>query len=176
MPKRLIARLIVASLALGSAGCHPQCNGDDFRGGVGLAEVVGLPIYIAYCASRAHGAAEKGDAEAQYFLGRKYEYAEGVPADHAEAAKWYEKSADRGYGPAQLAVARLYEFGLGVQQDDVQADVWYSVASSAEISGIAERAVTSRENIEKRMTPEQIAEARKRAQDWKPNSPSASSP
>jgi hypothetical protein len=46
--------------------------------------------------------------------------------------------------------------------------MWYSVAASAEISGIAERAATSRDDIEKRMTSDQIAEARKRAQEWKP--------
>ena len=192
MTNRVIASTVAASLALRLAGCHPQCNGDDFRGGVGLAEVVGLPIYIAYCASRAHGAtdetraaaeartaaekvraaAEKGDAEAQFDLGAVYELGQGVPKDDAEAAKWYQKSADQGFGEAQFALGLMYEAGRGVEQDNVQADIWYTIAASAEkttATTTTEKAIKWHGDIEAHMTPEQIAEARKRAQEWKPS-------
>ena len=45
--------------------------------------------------------AKKGDAVAQYNLGWRYEYGEGVVQDKREAAKWYRKAAERGHPAAQ---------------------------------------------------------------------------
>ena len=45
--------------------------------------------------------AKKGDATAQYNLGWRYEYGEGVVQDKWEAAKWYRKAAVQGYPAAQ---------------------------------------------------------------------------
>ena len=44
--------------------------------------------------------AKKGDAAAQYNLGWRYEYGEGVVQDKREAAKWYRKAAEQGYPAA----------------------------------------------------------------------------
>ena len=41
-------------------------------------------------------AAERGDAEAQYWLGRCYYFGEGVAWDRAEAVKWFRKAAEQG--------------------------------------------------------------------------------
>jgi len=112
-------------------------------------------------------AAEKGDPQAQYQLGQAYE----VNFDFAIAATWYRKSAEQGYGKAQYRLAGLYEGGDGVEKDYVQADMWYLVAatsgglSASEVKWANEHS----EDLERRMTtPEQIAEARRRAQEWKP--------
>ena len=103
-----------------------------------------------------------------YFTGES-----GLTADDAEAAKWYRKSADGGNGGAEVALALMYEWGRGVGPDDVQADMWYTVGVatlSADGRAIdAKRASENRDNLEQRMTPDQIAEARKRAQEWKPS-------
>ena len=150
-------------------------------GGDPLVGLVVLPIWLAMCystppteaekvhaeAEKVRAAAEKGDAEAQYELGAKYAAGQGVPRDGAEAAKWYQKSADQRFAPAQLRLAVLYETGFGVVQDNVQADMWYTIAASAEKTTVT--AVNWRDDIEKRMTPEQIAEAKRRAQEWKPS-------
>ena len=117
--------------------------------------------------------AEKGDADAQYLLAIRYEYGLGVSQDDAEAAKWYRKCADGGNGIAQIALALMYEWGRGLAPDDVQADTWYTIAISTLTHNgwqmSAQRWAESRDNLEQRMTPEQIADARKRAQEWKPS-------
>jgi TPR repeat protein len=39
--------------------------------------------------------AEQGDVKAQLNLGTMYGNGQGVPKDHAEAAKWYRKAAEQ---------------------------------------------------------------------------------
>ena len=41
-------------------------------------------------------AAEQGDAAAQYSLGLKYYYGEGVPQDHIQAHLWWNLTANAG--------------------------------------------------------------------------------
>lgn len=45
--------------------------------------------------------AEKGDANAQFVLGLKYDTGKGMPQDYAEAAKWYRKAKDQGVAGAK---------------------------------------------------------------------------
>ena len=65
--------------------------------------------------------ADTGMAEAQYFLGIKYDTGEGVPENDAEAVKWYRKAADQGYVNAQYNLALIYDFGkrnaVGINTD-----------------------------------------------------------
>ena len=49
-------------------------------------------------------AAEKGDAEAQYRLGRMYDDGTGVGQSSAMAARWYRKAAEQGQ---KTAIKRL---------------------------------------------------------------------
>lgn len=46
--------------------------------------------------------AEKGDARAQYMLGRHYQFGQGVKADRAEAYHWYKRAEARGHLEAKL--------------------------------------------------------------------------
>lgn len=115
-----------------------------------------------------NAAAENNDPQAQFELGMRYESS----GDFAGAAAWYRKSADRGWGNSQFRVGVIHQRELGVQLDNVQADIWYCIAAnSKESSGTAAiDAAIYRDDIEKKMTPEQFAEARKRAQEWMPSS------
>lgn len=61
--------------------------------------------------------AEKGSAEAQYYVGKIYEGGLGTPPDYAAAVKWYEKAAAQKHSASQFALASLYEQGLGVTTD-----------------------------------------------------------
>jgi hypothetical protein len=108
--------------------------------------------------------ADKGDAQAQNKLGVMYDMGQGVPVDYAEAVKWYRKAADQGNPTAQYNLGYSYEFGHGVPQDDVQAYKWLSLA----VAHGDNTAPSAREYLEKRMTPAQIAEAKKLASEWKP--------
>ena len=47
-------------------------------------------------------AAEQGDAQAQYELGRCYNAGDKVPKDNAIAAQWYAKAAEQGHTDAQF--------------------------------------------------------------------------
>jgi TPR repeat protein len=114
-------------------------------------------------------AAEQGFAPAQSNLGRIYYEGLGVPRDLAEAAKWRRKAADQGYAEAQAWLGKHYRDGEGVPQDDVQAYLWFDLAAPTPI-GIAFDAGRSRDRLAARMTPDQLAEARRLVRAWKPGS------
>jgi TPR repeat protein len=60
----------------------------------------------------------------------------------------------------------MYERGDGVAKDYVQAYMWYLLGAT----GGADRGAARRDALAKQMTPEQIVEAQKLAQEWKPKS------
>ena len=105
-------------------------------------------------------AAEQGYALAQYFLGRRYYEGEGVEKDYVEAVKWYRKAAEQGYAGGQFNLGVCYNNGKGVAKDYVEAYAWLNLASKAD-KGAAE----SRDDVEKTMTPQQVADAQKRTKE-----------
>jgi TPR repeat protein len=107
--------------------------------------------------------AEQGDARAQFSFGLLYENGDGVPRDYAKARQWYEKAAAQGDAKAQLYLGMQYSFGQGGPVDLVQAYMWYSLAAG---NGNA-HAPGYRDDLSRQMTPAQIAEAQKRAREWK---------
>lgn len=111
--------------------------------------------------------AEQGDARAQYYLGLLYEKGDGVPQDYEKAREWYEKSAAQGEANAQFYLGLLSAFGQGGPLDLAQAHMWYSLAAGNGHVGAA----VYRNDLAKQMTPAQIAEAQKRAREWKPKTP-----
>ena len=52
-------------------------------------------------------AAEQGDADAQFNLGKMYAEGQGVPQADTEALKWYRRAADQGNADAQSACENL---------------------------------------------------------------------
>ena len=108
--------------------------------------------------------AEQGDARAQFYFGLLYENGDGVPLDYAKARQWYEKAAVQGDAKAQLYLGLQSSFGQGVPMDLVDAYMWYSLAAG---NGNA-HAPGYRADLSRQMTPAQIAEAQKRAREWKP--------
>ena len=63
-------------------------------------------------------------------LGRLYFSGDGIPADYAQAAKWYQKPADNGNTYAQFLLGYMYESGKnGLQADPAQAVKWYALAA-----------------------------------------------
>ena len=115
--------------------------------------------------------AAQGHAAAQNNLGIMYVYGQGVPQDDAEAIKWFRKAAAQGHAPAQNNLGIMYRNGQGVPQDYVQAYVWFNLAAarfSPSETEKREKALSDREEVAAKMTSEQIAEARRLAQEWKP--------
>jgi TPR repeat protein len=106
-------------------------------------------------------AAEQGDAEAQRGLGIMYHAGEGVAKDSTEAVKWYRKAAEQGHTKVQFQLGRMYADGEGVPKDLVQAHVWWNIAGA---NG-HEDAKKNLAVVEKKMNPEQKAEAEKLARE-----------
>ena len=111
-------------------------------------------------------AAQQGFSQAQYNLGVMYTKGEGVPRDDGEAVTWYRRAAVQGDAKAQFNLALMYDEGRGVPQDYVAAHKWFNLAASRLTGETREAAVHNRERLAARMTPAQIAEARRAARQW----------
>ena len=109
-------------------------------------------------------AAEQEHASAKNNLGVMYHNGYGVAQDYVEAVKWYRKAAEQEYAPAQYNLGIIYKNGYGVAQDYVAAYMWYTLA----INGRYTYATKNRDIVAKLMTSSQIAEAERRARNWKP--------
>ena len=113
--------------------------------------------------------ATKGDPSAQVNLGFMYDEGLGVPQDYAEAVKWYRRAADQGEPHGLSNLANMYRDGLGVPQDYIQAHLWFNLAAArfpAAEKEKREAATEHRDTVGAKMTPEQVAEAQKLAQQW----------
>jgi len=111
----------------------------------------------------------KGDAEAQFDLGKNYETGRiGLPKDIAQAEHWYREAANQGDPFAQASLAILYDFGKGVPKDAVQALMWYELATAGTKGGDRISIVEMRDDLKSKMTRQQIAEAQKLVHEWKP--------
>jgi len=106
-------------------------------------------------------AAAKGNASAQYNLGVMYDEGHGVAQNYAEAVRWYKLAAAQGLDDAQYNLGVMYRNGHGVAQNFVQAHVWFNLAATKSDKD----AVKERNNIAKKMTQQQIAEAQKLARE-----------
>lgn len=73
--------------------------------------------------------AEKGDAEAQFKLGRAYAEGLGVPIDHAKAVAQYRRAAEQGHALAQYGLAWSYFRGEGVDESDIEGFRWIRKAA-----------------------------------------------
>ncbi len=118
-------------------------------------------------------AAESGVAQAQTIVGNMYLQGSGVFPNDAEAVKWFRRAADQGDAEAQNNLGVMYANGKGVPQDYVQALMWFSLGAlqspGSDQSKARSDAVKNRDRAASQMTPEQIAEARKLAQEWRPS-------
>ncbi|HKF10798.1 MAG TPA: tetratricopeptide repeat protein [Xanthobacteraceae bacterium] len=131
----------------------------------------GAPHDDAEAAKWLKPAAEKGNAVAGYTLGVMYGEGRGVPQDFAEAARWYRAAAERGDAPAQYNLGLAYARGEGVAQDAVAAHMWFNLAAARFPPTDARNraaAVKNRDTMANEMTSAQLAEAQKRAREWKP--------
>lgn len=90
----------------------------------------GSPINLADAARFLTQAAEKGQPVAQYRLGTMYERGQGVPADSAKAAQWYEKSANQGNRKAMHNLAVSY----AGRRNMAEAARWFAKAAALGLS------------------------------------------
>ena len=62
----------------------------------------------------------------------------------------------------------MYYAGKGVTKDFVLAHMWFNLAASQATGDDRQISVKLRDAIEKEMTREQVAEAKRLAREWKP--------
>ena len=111
----------------------------------------------------------RGDAEAQFELGKNYETGRiGLPKDFAQAERWYRASANQGDPYAEASLGLLYQFGKGVHADPVRALMWYEVAIARASPADRDSIIDLRNDIVTAMTPARIAEARRLARAFRP--------
>jgi uncharacterized protein len=112
-------------------------------------------------------AAQAGNAAAQNNLATLYEGGIGVPVNYNNAGELYVLAANQGHPAATAALARMYAVGIGTEPDLVKAWAFASLA----IDRGDKDATTILGEISKKITPEQLAEAKKELEKLK--SPSA---
>ena len=101
--------------------------------------------------------ADNGDARAQDNIGVIYERGLGVTKSYAEAMKWYRMAAERGYFQVDLGEVCENE------GDVVEALKWYEIARMTNFS----EANALYDQLSRKMSPEQIAEAHGQAVQFK---------
>lgn len=74
-------------------------------------------------------AAVAGQPIAQYWLATLYEHGRGVPADAAQALRWYEAAALQGNLRAMYKLAVSYAEGWGARRNYGEAARWFSRAA-----------------------------------------------
>ena len=100
--------------------------------------------------------------------GTRYDNGRGVPQDDAEAARWYRLAADQGHADAQFNLGLGYATGKGVPQDYVESHMWFNLSAAQSSGDDRDKSVKGRDSVAELMTNEQIAEAQRRAREWKP--------
>ncbi|CCQ91880.1 hypothetical protein NITGR_90019 [Nitrospina gracilis 3/211] len=126
-------------------------------------------------------AADQDFPIAQFKLGYMYEYGIGMPQNYREAIKWYREAAKRevaklpielefwnhlfseySFGNAFNSLGLMYSNGKGFPQDYIKAHMWFNIGSAMGYSF----GRINRDQVEKLMTKEQVAEAQRLAREW----------
>ena len=74
-------------------------------------------------------AAESGDSDAAYRLGRAYQRGSGVIRDPAEGVRWIRIAAEQAHAEARNDLGRSYANGYGVPLDMAEAVRWFRLAA-----------------------------------------------
>ena len=91
------------------------------------------------------------------------------PQDYTEAAKWFRLAADKGDPQAQYNLGLAYAQGQGVPQDNVNAHMWFNLATARfPDSRGRDLAVSNRDVVANKLTPEQLTQAQNLARTWRP--------
>ncbi|MEC3863144.1 tetratricopeptide repeat protein [Mesobacterium sp. TK19101] len=110
-------------------------------------------------------AARSGNADAEELIGVMYALGLGVEKDPERAFEWYLRASMKGHPGAQSGIGWYYELGIGMPAPDlVRAYLWYGLST---IGGDPD-AVLSLEEVQKKMTRDEIARAKVLINDYKP--------
>ena len=92
----------------------------------------------------------------------------GVPQDYAEAMRLYRMAAEQGEANSQYGLGLMYEAGKGVTAHNVEAHMWLNIAGANGIEASREK----RNEIELRMTSQDVSEAQRHSESSNPGAES----
>lgn len=126
----------------------------------------GVVAYLTGDYEKAHAtmralAETTNHAYAQYYVGIMCLKGQGVPQSYEDAAVWFRKAAEQRIPQAQFQLGTLYLEGHGLPRDLEQAYAWFS-AGAAHGHQNSQAAI---ESAGKRLSPEELKEAEKLAED-----------
>jgi hypothetical protein len=114
--------------------------------------------------------AAQGDPEAQAKLGELYAKGYEVEQSDATAFQWFMRAAAQGHSRAQLTLAEIWANGRGVPRSDVLAYRWATIAKMNSVDpNIREAADKLIAQMTTQLYADQVADARQRASEWKPD-------
>lgn len=126
-------------------------------------------------------------AATQGHAGAQYELAQRAPNGSSNQRHWLCEAGQQGYARAQFSIGHLFATGEGkIEQNLVNAYLWYNVASSngytweeyydqedmyvkTDQGMRCCKSGTAFSRLLERMTPTELAEAKKMAAQWKPD-------
>jgi TPR repeat protein len=138
--------------------------GDSFREGVVAYQHRNYRLAVAIFAPLAN----RGDPEAQAFMGVLYYNGQGVPQNYTQAAIWYRRAAEQGHSGAQFMLGQLYDTGQGVPEDIIEAQKWLILAAAGADGQASNDRARVRDAVRTKMTRGEIAQSRRRAMIWVP--------
>jgi TPR repeat protein len=126
-------------------------------------------------------AAEAGDPASQFNLGILYDSGvddngRAVEGNRGEAARWLLAAAQQGLPRAQVKLAEVYAAGPDVSGSHAAAGGWFLLAALGLYGVHRHRAQSGYEPIAPLLTPAEIAQAQRFAQDWVATQPASRLP
>jgi len=123
------AILLLALLFLGvmvvAPSLHAQTRNSDVKAGVAAFDAGAFGV----ARQDLQPLAEKGNAEAAFWLGRMYEDGLGVKKNVSTAVTWYTKAAKAGWVHAKVRLGEIYLNGTEELQDFKKARTWLESAA-----------------------------------------------
>lgn len=123
----------------------------------------GVTRDLAKAVSYYEQAAKAGNASAMHNLAVLYATGLDGKPDNAKAVEWFKRAADLGVADSQFNLAILYARGNGIQQDLEESYKWFAIAAK----GGDKDAATKRDEVANAMRPEQLSNAKAKAELWK---------
>jgi TPR repeat protein len=157
---------------------QPLAEGGDARAQIGIAEMylngLGTPpdheVGLWWCKK----AADQGEPYAQYVLGSMYRDGRGVQKNIIRALALFRNAADQDLHWAQYNLGLMYFAGEGIPPDYPEAYYWLGIAAVARENDNGQVYSTASfllREVEAKLTPDEIEEAKQRIRRWKPARP-----
>ena len=125
----------------------------------------GVPKDLALAREWTEKAAKAGNVKAMHDLAVFMAEGDGGEQTFAGAVEWFRKGAEYGVVDSQYNLGILYEQGLGISPNLAEALFWFEVAKKNGDGGAPAKVA----ELAAKVSPEAAAQAKARADDWRPS-------